>query len=404
MKKDKIIIIFICFFLPGFTLLGYSQDNSDKGKTPKIAFIPFEYTTAVGEEIAWETVKCMAQTMHEQKIFEPFSIREWLDSAYKEDKAENVATIIKRIKEAGFEVDFLCHGIVFKINNKTGLKITIYPLDDSLGTTYYMRFFKNSTTDVKKTRPALLKACKDIAEEISLRYDGKHDYLAGKNIYIKRSNIYLIYYTEVEATKTPILTQVNYTKLNGTDIMKSDHFFHELLLYSFHTTGLFKTGNDNMGDYLYEYPLVSDDYDYVVNTDILLSKSLNVLMVSVMDNKSGELIISYNYPFVDFTLESLAAIMRKNSFIIALSILSEKEKLQVGLAEIPVGNGNNQVYCNDYYLGTESQDNLLLPFGENNIRIGNGLYKMFVLPYTKNNQYWSMDDSIISQMINVVSD
>ena len=146
--------------------------------------------------------------------------------------------------------------------------------------------------------------------------------------------------------------------------------------------------------------------DFRVSADMLLSENLNVLMLTVWNQKDNSKVISYNYPFVGLDMNALEQIMQKNSFLINMSILSDKEREQVGLAEITLKKSpsTDPIICNNYYLGKSNQADLLLPLGENDLRIGKRLYKMFIFPYTKNYQYWDFDQSVMTQMINILGE
>ena len=96
--------------------------------------------------------------------------------------------------------------------------------------------------------------------------------------------------------------------------------------------------------------------------------------------------------------------MQKNALLIGLAVLELKERERVGSADILLTDQGQAIYCNDYFLGSNDQIDLLLPFGQSDIKIKNKMYKMFVYPYTKNYQYWEIEDSVLTQILSIVED
>jgi hypothetical protein len=105
---------------------------------------------------------------------------------------------------------------------------------------------------------------------------------------------------------------------------------------------------------------------------------------------------------MSLNLASLIDIMRQNVTIMTMSLLTPEDQKKIGTAQVIINDGpkTQNVYCNEYYLGVSDQKNLTLPFGDNDIRIENKMYKLFVLPYTQANSYFKVEGSFMTQFIN----
>jgi len=311
---------------------------------------------------------------------------------------------VQQIKEAGYELTFLCYGMISSINTKTMIKVTLQPISDFIYTSHYIRYIDDFSYESSTMNEKIDAVIGEIVSEMKNRVWKENQFFFNKQIYVEKFKLHMFLITSIQNTEETLLVPVDFIKLANTDFRSTDAFLHEMLLNSFHKTGLFKLKSDNIPYVLKSATEVPADTDYRVSADMLLSQNLNVLMITVWNQRDNSKIISYNYPFVGLDLKALEQIIQKNSFLINMSILSDKEKERVGLAEIPLKKSPNTdpVICNDYYLGNTSQTDLLLPLGESNVCIGKRLYKMFIFPYTKNYQYWDYDQAVMTQMINIL--
>ena len=386
-----------------------NQDNAaDLSNLPKVGFIPFGYTTAVSQDMANDITLRLAKKIQDEKLFQPFSISQWINKTYnkEENRAKNTDALIQQLKDAGFELTFLCYGMVSSINTKYMIKVTLHPVSDFIYTSHYIRYIDDFSYEKSTMNEKIDAAISEIVNEMKDRVWKENQFFFNKQLYIEKFKLHMFLITSIKNTDETLLVPVDFMKLVNTDFRVTDAFFNEMLLYSFHKTGLFKIKNDNIPNVLKAAPEVPADIDYRVSADMLLSENLNVLMLTVWNQKDNTKVISYNYPFVGLDMNTLEQIMQKNSFLINMSILSDKEREQVGLAEITLKKSpsSDPIICNNYYLGKSNQADLLLPLGENDLRIGKRLYKMFIFPYTKNYQYWDFDQSVMSQMINILGE
>jgi hypothetical protein len=395
-----VLIIFLCVIILSSQVL-YGQDEGD---LKKIAFVPFESSLAAGKDLAEKFRLSLALTMNERKLFSPHRLEIWLNDKYGEEKAKNVDDIKKTMKELGFDVAFICHGYLFKVGYLYGIKISLYSLDDIIGDSHYIRYFELPGGNEEKINQKINEVSGQIIDEINTRAMLPDNVRFNKTLFIKKFVIKLIQIDEIKATGTKIPTVLPIININGIEYKDTDHFFHELLLYRLHTTGLFHIKNCNIGRYIQDPPQIPEDVDYTVSGYLFIEQKFNILMIDIINQKTKEIVQSYTFPFTEMTVDSLETAMRRNAMLIGLAALEIKERERVGIAEITAKYKGQQIFCNNYYLGTTDQTHLLLPAGQNDIRMDKIMYKMFVYPFTKNYQYWDIEDSIITNMLSIVEE
>ena len=64
-----------------------------KPSGPKVAFIPFDFTSEVGEESAKIALNEVAISMLTSGKFQPYSLKEWMDSKFYQKKGRNHRSI-----------------------------------------------------------------------------------------------------------------------------------------------------------------------------------------------------------------------------------------------------------------------------------------------------------------------
>jgi hypothetical protein len=399
LKENKYLFLVTILIL--VLILSVHVYGQEGGDLDKVAFIPFESSLAVDAELAEKARITLALTMIEREVFSPSRLDIWLNDKYGEEKAGDVDEIIETMKKVKFDVLFVCHGSMFKIGNMYGLKIVLYPFDNSMGTTQYIRYFELPKSNPDKIEKKLKEISNDLIDEIILRARMPKKYHFNKTIYIEKFGIKLIQISEIQATKTKVPTILPIITLDGIEYKGTDHFFHEILLYRLHTSGLFALKNNNMSNYIMENAKVPADADYVVSGQLFIMDNLNILMIDVKNAKTNELVQNYMFPFTELTLDSLEEAMSRNALLIGLSVLSLQERERIGTADILLKKPDQKIFCNNYFLGTKDQKELLLPFGQNDVTIQDKMYKMFVYPYTKNYQFWDIDDSVITQILSI---
>ncbi|MBN2532192.1 MAG: hypothetical protein JXB88_04840 [Spirochaetales bacterium] len=391
------IIFFLLIICSPVLLYGEGEEN-----LKKVAFIPFESSLAAGEDLAEQFRLHLALAMKEKKLYSPHRLEIWLNDKYGEVKAKNLDEIIKTMGEVGFDVLFVCHGNLFKVGNIYGIIISLHSLDNKINDSYYMRYFDLPRGNEKQIEVKLKEISNQIVDEISVRSVTTDKTHFNKTLFIDKFKIKLIQIDEIKATGTKIPTIIPIININGTEYKDTDHFFHELLLYKLHTTGLFSLKNYNMHRYIQDPAEISGDADYIVSGYLFIERSFNMLMIDIKNQKTKEIVQSYMYPFTEMIVDSLEIAMRKNSLLIGLAALETNEREKIGTAEILTNGKNKEIFCNNFFIGINDQTHLLLPAGQNNVQIGNMMYKMFVYPFSKNYQFWDIEDSIITQMISIV--
>jgi hypothetical protein len=392
----SVCILFI-FFCLSTSIFAAEKDNM-----PKIAFMPFENTMATGPNFAEDVRNALGAAMKKKKVFDARSWDDWLDEKYSKVKAAKIEDIISRAKQMKFAMKYVCYGTVFKIDYRYGVKLTLYSMDDAVKDSQYLRYFTFVQDDENSKKRALTEMSEQIVDEMKQRAVNPKKSLLNKTIYVSRFTFNLIQTKELKATGDKIITPETMLEINGTEYSNDDRFFHELLAYRLHTTGLFNVKCDDINNYVQQEPVKPKDTDYIVSGNVFIEKNFCILLINIKDGKTDELLSSYKYPFNGMQVEILDSVIRKNAFITGITILDAKEREKVGSASILVKKTNTNIFCNNYYLGMNDQTDMLLPFGENDIRIDEKMYKMFVLPYSKNEQYWEIDDSIISQILKII--
>ncbi len=399
MKKILIlsclIVVLVLSVTPGFA--------ADKGGgLPKVAFMPFESTMAVGPSLAEDVRYLLAKTMKTKEVFDARKLDSWLDETYAKKKATNIDDIIANTKRLKFDMKYICSGIIFKIDYRYGLFVSMLPMADGMKAAHFIRYFTFPTEDEKAKNKAIVDVAGQIVDEMVDRMNPPRKIYFDKTIYFQRINTNLIQTTEVKSTGEKIITSVNVMEAGGTEYTKDDFFLHEILAYQAHASGLFDIKVDGVNNYVQDEPAKPKDAAYVVSGNLFIEKNFNMLLINIKDGKTDELIQSYKFPFSGMTVESVTNALRKNALLVELSALDIKERDKVGPATILIKKADQAVFCNGFYMGAGDIGDLLLPVGDSNLRISNNLYKLFVFPYTKNEQFWDITDAIISDLINIV--
>jgi hypothetical protein len=401
-RNEYLHLVSILLFI--FILSGQGVYGQEGGDLKKAAFVPFESSLAAGEDLAEQFRLTLALTMKEQELLDPYRLEIWLNDKYGVDKAKNVDEILTTMGELGFDVLFVCHGYLFRTGPNYGIRITLFSMDDVINDSHYMRFFDLPGGNEESINKKIKEICTSIVDEMNSRALMPVKTHFDKTLFIEKFMIKLIQIDEIKATGTKIPTVLPIININGIEYKDTDHFFHELLLYKLHTTGLFHLKNCNMARYIQEPPVIPEDVDYTVSGYLFIEQNFNMLMIDIKNRETGELVQNYMFPFTEITMESLDAAMRRNSLLVGLAALELKERERIGTAEIVPKNDVQPIFCNNIYLGMADQTHLLLPSGQNDIKIGDKVYKMFVYPFTMNYQYWDIEDSIITNMLGIIEE
>jgi hypothetical protein len=78
-----------------------------------------------------------------------------------------------------------------------------------------------------------------------------------------------------------------------------------------------------------------------------------------------------------------------------MHLLSDEEKKRFGVVNLESIGRQKPVYCDGYFLGYGKQYNLLFPSGSSDLEVDGSKYKIFVSPFTSNNQIYDIRDSFL---------
>jgi len=373
MRHSKLVVLFFTLFvMVGF--FGLLQGANAQGdEAPVVAFIPFSYSTAVGKDVADNMMMTIARIMSERKTFSPFATSEWLDSVYYTEKAKNIDEIIAKAKKVNVPANFLCEGTMFKSGDQYGIILTLNPLNNEIYTSHYFRYFSSLGSMAKYAGELVIEM-----EKRATRYKIEEN-LFDKTIYIEKVTPKLFMKAPISRQGEP-LAETPALNINGVDYRNTDHFFNALLAYNLHIFRLFDVSYGGTNNYLINSPNAPNKANYTITIDLIAVEKMSRLNFIVMDEK-GNLLFYYDYPFGGLRLDSLNDALRKNAQLIAARLLSDQELKTVGMVTINTVMADSPVFFKDYFLGKGTQQNILLPFGTNKVRIGSSEYLKFVLPF-----------------------
>lgn len=368
------------------------QDEKEKEKKKgpqklRIGFIPFDFSFDTGQASGKDVVQSLASAMTLRGTFKPVSLKFWLTEDVNKVTAVNIQQIMERARATDIPIDAISYGRVFKAGREYGLYVEIYPLIPGLGPTYYLRSFPNYA--------ALAKAATEVVAEMEVRAFVPRKPLFSKKIYIKNFNMNYYTYTNLRKGEGSII-QIPYLNVDGTSYKSEDNFFSSVLVYHLHSTRLFTVWNNNIKNYVQRNPAVPDNMDYILDIDMDISRTVNMLTVRVTEKhgKTGP-IFKYQYPFRSLEMEALNEAFRENVKIIVLHLLSDEEKKLFGVVNLDSIGRQKPVFCENYFLGYGRQFNLLFPSGASDLEVDGIKYKIFVSPFTMNNQIYDTRESYL---------
>ncbi|MCK4797161.1 MAG: hypothetical protein KAT05_07250, partial [Spirochaetes bacterium] len=375
---NKFLLIFLFIFL--YTQNNFSQIKPPDLKipepkelpkpnpsAPKIALIPFDFTFDVGGEKAKIALNEIAVSMLKSQGFQPYSLKEWINSNFEDKKSENIIDIVQKVKNYLLPVDFICHGIIFKSGNKYGLQIALYPINSKKTQSYYYRDFTNFYS--------INIVTDQIIQEMIKRSNSIKKPIFDKNIYIKNFDINFSIYTKSKTGETQA-SDLPFIKVNGVEYKKDDNFFNELLLYNFHISRTFTVWNNNFKKYVKQNPVIPSGIDYIISGDIDISKKIITIALKVTDNKkwgrrSGQrerkVLFHKKYFIKNVNLNNLYNNMREFTKDIIINLIDIEEQKMIGEIKFDSYYGNDMFFCDDYYLGKGNQENLILPVNTSEI-------------------------------------
>jgi hypothetical protein len=353
----------------------------------RIGFIPFDFSFDTGPASADDAIQALSASMIARKTFLPFSLKQWLGEEVNKVTAVNIQQIMERAKGTDIKIDSICYGRVFKAGNEYGLHVELYPLIPGIEPSYYIRSFSNYAS--------LAGAANEIVTEIENRGHVPHKPLFDKKIYIKSFNLNFYTYTDLRKGEGSII-QIPYLTVDGTAYKTDDNFFSSVLLYNFHSTRMFSVWNNNIKQYIQSKPVIPSNMDIILDIDLDVSRSVNMLTVRVNDTrKKSSSVFKYQYPFKYLNMQDLNEALKENVKIIVMHLLSDEEKKRFGVVNLDSIGRQKPVFCDGYFLGYGRQYNLLFPSGASDLEVDGKKFRIFVSPFTTNNQIYDIRDSYL---------
>jgi hypothetical protein len=364
------------------------QKEQKKGPQKlRVGFIPFDFSFDTGPASGKDAVQALAASMIQRGSFKPVSLKYWLSEEVNKVTAVNIQQIMERARATDIPIDSISFGRVFKAGGEYGLYVEIYPLIPGLEPTYYLRSFSNYS--------ALPKIASEVVAEMEARAFMPRKPLFPKKIYVKSFNMNYYTYTNLRKGEGSII-QIPYLNVDGTSYKTEDNFFSSVLVYHLHSTRLFTVWNNNIKQYVQRVPAIPGNIDYILDIDMDISRTVNMLTVRVAENHTKNMLIfKYQYPFRSLEMQALNEAFRENVKIIVLHLLSDEEKKLFGVVNLDSIGRQKPVFCENYFLGYGRQYNLLFPSGASDLEVDGIKYKIFVSPFTMNNQIYDTRESYL---------
>lgn len=355
---------FLVLILLSCTLLYLPAQEGEEKQEPsgeKVAFLPFEHSYGISEEYAANASNEIVYYMLESKKFQPVSLKEWADEKFKDQAGKSVPNLLERARYFKIGADYICHGHVFRSGKSYGLKVALYPLDKSKAPSYYYRSFNNYRN--------LKYIAVQIVDEMIKRAQSPNPPIMDKKIFIR--NFYIDYslYSTSSSGKTTV-SKLPFFLYKGVELRREDHFFHELLLYNFHTFRIFEVWNNNMSIYTNPDLIVpkGHNFDYFIDGEINISKERSFLSLIVQDGKSKKVLFTNKYFLESLDLDYLSDMMRSCTRDITYRLLNEDDEELIGKVNLEGYYGDEALFCDDFYIGKGNQSGLLLPVGMTKVR------------------------------------
>jgi hypothetical protein len=327
-------------------------------KGPVVAFIPFNYSYAVGQNNGIIATNEIVVAMVKSQVFTPASIKTWFDGRFKDGEGRDIQYMIEQMRKFRVPADYVCLGYVFKSGNEFGIRVSLYPVDAKQSVSHYFRYFSNFSD--------MPNIATQIIEEMKKRATGQK-IVTAKKILINNFDLNYLIYTKSETGDVNI-SPLPFIKLEGMEYKKED-FFNELLLYNFSISRLYTVYNNNIVDYTQNTkykPSVA--YDYIINSVLKVSKDLKTCTIEVTDGTGNNTLFSKTYRFEKLQLSDLYQEMRKWVKDISLTLLTQDELKKAGEINISSLYSDESVYLDEYYLGNGDQKNMLVPVSAEKVK------------------------------------
>ncbi|MBN2545231.1 MAG: hypothetical protein JXB50_05490 [Spirochaetes bacterium] len=408
MKNIKVILIIFFFLIFIFkdisafdigkikdiskiTKLKKNIDTQAGQEGPVVALLPFSYTYDAGKKKAEIVFNETALSLISIRKFQVYSAKEWYNESFIKNKSEkksthiNIDEIAEKAKKDFLPVDYICHGYVFKSGPGYGIRIDLYSLKDKIS--HY--FFR--TTDIFNN---FNKITDQIAFEVNKRLEKNKSVLVNKKVFI---NDFKIILKNFEKDKKGAIQEVNVPGIiiDRVNYRETDDFFSDLLLYNLYISGIFnvkksiiknekkyeskKNGNINS----------NTSADYLIEGIVDLSNTINTLYIKVLSSRRDKIYYEKCVELKTLKINYIYNIMRTFSKNILMCLLTFEERNKTGEVFIDAFYNNNDMFCNDHFLGRGVQKDLILPVSVNDVDIQ--FYKNWVkksavniFPYNKN--------------------
>lgn len=484
MSKSKLILI-LFFIVSSISVFGYEVilDFEPEGELSSntVAIIPFTKSTSVEDEVLKYFYDNFIIELIRKNEYRPVSINQWYYSKYKDNTFSSVNRLLNSIVRGRMTVRKLSWAEIVKIEEEYLLTLYWYDIR-SKRKSMYQRLFnlnytpplppkepfkkeqKNKTSswsyqrnrlNIEKDNKEYLEKLKEYKEkvkeyqeldfaqlkkdfidsvlkstlssifsEMELRNE-REKRVFNKSILIKKANVTYFNYSSLSSGEE-VFSEVPILQYNLTPLKDNEDFFSSLFEYSFYKTGLVYEYSDKLGDLLKKRTPLLTDFSYVVDTNIKVSTDFTILEIIVRNPKwppDDNVVVEYNFPIKDISFKSLQKAIDKNTQLVLLNILNDKDNKKIGVinlkdaiywSENNLSNSlnsleavevNNQledgltgVFVNDIYCGTEDMvSTQLLKFGENKVKRDNTIFKVFISPYWMNSIYFSTSEGLLME-------
>lgn len=360
--------------------------SEKKAKQLRIGIMPFEYTVETGYSKSQEAFQTFAETIIKRKTFKPMSLKFWLGEDVNKKTAQNIFQIIDRAKQTDIQVDYICHGRIFKSGHDYGIFIELYPVRVNAEPSYYYRNFVNFGS--------IKNVCNDIINEMEKRSLQTAKPAYDKKIFVRRFRTNYYTFSNLKEGERSLI-KIPYITIDGSSYKTDDNFFSDILLYNLHISRLFSIWTSNIKDHVISDPVIPKDIGDIIDVDMDVSTNVSMLTVRIIDNNTNTEKFKYQYPFRSLQLNELNKVMRENAKIITMNLLNDEERKRIGVVNLESLDTQQKVYCENYYIGEGRQYDLVYPVGASVLSIGDDLFKVYVSPFIVNSKVYNINESYL---------
>lgn len=445
-KKCKTLVCF-CFLFQITGLFAYEvilNFEPEEVSGENLAMVPFEGTISVDPDLVKLFYDEFIRRFISDNVYKPVSLEHWLDTVHGEYSFPSVEQLLNAVNYGRMPVKHLCWGNLNCIEGEYVFTFYWYDIKQKKKSMYQREF----TLEEIEGKDILyndnrLEVTDSILSSILEEFDsrnGREDRLFSKNILIRKTRVSYFQYTRLSGGDEEF-SSIPFIQYNNTSLKDGEDFFSDIFEYTFYKTGLVYEYSDKLGRRIKrETPLLTG-YQYILDSEILVSKDFSVLKIIVRNPKwppDDNVVIQYSYPLQDIRYTTLQDAAQKNIQLILFNLLTEIERKEVGImnfndahlwhntnieltaeelkakaeefqpgiielikasfSEIKNEAPEYVAYINGICYGkVERLNTVMLPFGSSDIRINSDFFKVFVSPYGMNEVYFKPVDSVLME-------